>query len=141
MYIQQCRLSKHSALILFCRRRCQPITRRRCWGLSLTCSPVILPCLFADHPLTCLLSHFNPKFQFTDVLPLVIFFNDSIVTCFNIPRKCEDMGFRPHTPSFGYAVSRPYPYKWFSWVVIVIGYFATVIFSFINIAASGYKWQ
>jgi len=42
-------------------------------------------------------------------------------------------------PSFGYAVSRPYPYKWFPWVVLVGGICATVLFSLINFAANGYQ--
>jgi hypothetical protein len=40
-------------------------------------------------------------------------------------------------PSFNYLISRPYPYKWFTWVVLVGGTCAT-IFSILNLAANGY---
>ncbi|MCJ1469000.1 hypothetical protein MMC07_007632 [Pseudocyphellaria aurata] len=43
-----------------------------------------------------------------------------------------------YVPSFGYAVTRPYPYKWFPWVVLVGGIFSLVLFSAINLAANGY---
>ena len=41
-------------------------------------------------------------------------------------------------PSFSYSISRPYPYTWFTWVVIVGGICATVFFSILNLAANGY---
>ena len=40
--------------------------------------------------------------------------------------------------SFSYSISRPYPYKWFTWVVIVGGICATVFFSILSLAANGY---
>ena len=51
------------------------------------------------------------------------------------------MQFTPHMPEFGYPVSRPYPYRWFSWVVVVGGIIATVLFSLINFAANGYQLE
>ncbi len=41
-------------------------------------------------------------------------------------------------PSFSYSVSRPYPYKWFTWFVVVGGICATVFFSVLSLAANGY---
>ena len=41
-------------------------------------------------------------------------------------------------PSFSYSVSRKYPYKWFSWFVIIGGTCAAVFFSAVNVAADGY---
>jgi hypothetical protein len=46
-----------------------------------------------------------------------------------------------HLHQFGYAISRPYPFSWFSWMVIVGGISATVIFSILNLAATGYILQ
>lgn len=51
------------------------------------------------------------------------------------------MAFKSHLPEFGYAVSRPYPYKWFNWVVFTGGVIATLLFSFINFAADGYQLE
>lgn len=50
------------------------------------------------------------------------------------------MNLKPRTPSFGYAVTRAYPYKWFPWAVLIGGVFATVFFSLINFAADGYQY-
>ena len=44
-------------------------------------------------------------------------------------------------PSFSYSISRPYPYKWFSWLVIIGSICATVFFSALNLAATGYVLQ
>ena len=41
-------------------------------------------------------------------------------------------------PSFTYSLSRPYPYKWFTWVVIIGGICAIAFFSIVNLAANGY---
>jgi hypothetical protein len=41
-------------------------------------------------------------------------------------------------PSFSYSVSRKYPYKWFTWFVIIGGICASVFFSILNLAADGY---
>lgn len=46
---------------------------------------------------------------------------------------------RCHMPSFGYAVTRQYPYKWFSWVVLIGGVIALILFSAINFGANGYE--
>ncbi|MCJ1468157.1 hypothetical protein MMC07_006785 [Pseudocyphellaria aurata] len=48
------------------------------------------------------------------------------------------MAARWHVPSFGYPVTRPYPYKWFPWVVLIGGILSLVLFSAINLAANGY---
>ena len=40
--------------------------------------------------------------------------------------------------SFTYPITRPYPYKWFSWVVLVGGTCAFVFFSILNFSANGY---
>ena len=42
-------------------------------------------------------------------------------------------------PSFSYSISRVYPYPWFTWVVIIGGICATVLFSALNLAANGYN--
>ena len=40
--------------------------------------------------------------------------------------------------SFTYPLTRPYPYKWFSWVVLIGGTCALVLFSILNFSANGY---
>lgn len=49
------------------------------------------------------------------------------------------MAIRCYMPSFDYAVTRPYPYGWFPWVVLIGGIFSLVLFSTINLAANGYE--
>lgn len=39
---------------------------------------------------------------------------------------------------FTYNLTRPYPYKWFSWVVGLGGLGFLVFFSIVNLAANGY---
>lgn len=51
------------------------------------------------------------------------------------------MVFKSHMPIFGYPVTRPYPYKWFTWVVFIGGTIATVLFSLISFAADGYQLE
>lgn len=41
-------------------------------------------------------------------------------------------------PAFSYSLSRKYPYKWFTWFVILGGICLTVFFSILNLAADGY---
>ena len=43
-----------------------------------------------------------------------------------------------HSSMFNYAVSRPYPVRWFTPVVFVGGTIALVLFSFLNFVATGY---
>ncbi|MCJ1389202.1 hypothetical protein MMC18_002057 [Xylographa bjoerkii] len=43
-----------------------------------------------------------------------------------------------YSPQFTYSLSRPYPYKWFSWVVFIGGIAALTLFSVVNFAANGY---
>lgn len=43
-----------------------------------------------------------------------------------------------HESIFSYGLVRPYPFKWLTPIVIVGGILATVLFSFINVAATGY---
>jgi hypothetical protein len=40
---------------------------------------------------------------------------------------------------FSYNLSKPYPFKWFTPVVIIGTILATVLFSFLNVAATGYE--
>jgi hypothetical protein len=44
-----------------------------------------------------------------------------------------------HKSVFSYNLSRPYPYTWFTWVVVIGGILATAIFSFVNLVADGYE--
>lgn len=46
-----------------------------------------------------------------------------------------------HASIFSYNLSRPYPYRWFTPVVLVGGLLATVLFSVVNLAANGYQLQ
>ena len=39
---------------------------------------------------------------------------------------------------FTYNISKPYPYKWFGWVVGLGGLVSVVLFSVLNLAANGY---
>ena len=43
-----------------------------------------------------------------------------------------------YSPQFTYSLSRPYPYKWFPWAVLIGGTVALTLFSVVNFAASGY---
>jgi hypothetical protein len=43
-----------------------------------------------------------------------------------------------HESFFSYNLARPYPYRWFTWVVVTGGLAATTLFSAINLAADGY---
>ena len=56
-----------------------------------------------------------------------------------IPFQTARMSFHLHRPSFGYPISRPLPYTWFSWVVVIGGICSIVLFSLINFAANGYE--
>ena len=40
---------------------------------------------------------------------------------------------------FGYAITRPYPFPWFDYVVAVFLIICTVIFTVLNFATSGYN--
>ena len=44
-----------------------------------------------------------------------------------------------HESVFSYNLSRPYPYRWFTWVVFVGGIIAAALFTVINVAADGYN--
>lgn len=44
-----------------------------------------------------------------------------------------------HESLFAYGITRPYPYPWFTPVVIVGGLIATALVTFLNVAASGYE--
>jgi hypothetical protein len=44
-----------------------------------------------------------------------------------------------HKSIFSYGLSRPYPYRWFTWVVVVGGILAAALFSVLNVAADGYE--
>lgn len=43
-----------------------------------------------------------------------------------------------HESWFSYNLARPYPYRWFTWVVGLGGVIAIVLFSVLNLAANGY---
>jgi hypothetical protein len=43
-----------------------------------------------------------------------------------------------HESIFSYNITRPYPYQWFTWLVVLGGIAATALFSVINLAANGY---
>ena len=40
--------------------------------------------------------------------------------------------------SFNYNITRPYPFRWFTWVVVIGGVVATALLSVANLAADGY---
>jgi hypothetical protein len=42
---------------------------------------------------------------------------------------------------FSYTLTRSYPYKWFTWVVVIGGVAATIFFSLLNLAANGYQLE
>ncbi|KAK5434149.1 hypothetical protein LTR34_003661 [Exophiala xenobiotica] len=46
-----------------------------------------------------------------------------------------------HQSFFSYTLTRPLPYKWFSFVVLVGGAVAIIFFSFLNLAANGYTLE
>ncbi|KAF8850759.1 hypothetical protein BDZ45DRAFT_184966 [Acephala macrosclerotiorum] len=43
-----------------------------------------------------------------------------------------------HSSLFSYSLTRPYPFPWFTWVVVIGGIISTVFFSALNLAANGY---
>ncbi|EMD00175.1 hypothetical protein BAUCODRAFT_367508 [Baudoinia panamericana UAMH 10762] len=43
-----------------------------------------------------------------------------------------------HASSFSYSITRPYPYRWFTPVVVVGFIVFTILFSFLNLVTSGY---
>lgn len=45
----------------------------------------------------------------------------------------------PHESFFSHNITRPYPYRWFTPVVLGGGIIVTVLVSFLNVAASGYE--
>jgi hypothetical protein len=47
------------------------------------------------------------------------------------PRKDESL--------FSYSLSRPYPFRWFTYVVAIGGMICVVLFSFVALAADGYN--
>jgi hypothetical protein len=48
------------------------------------------------------------------------------------------MIFNMHSSTFTYPVSRPYPYRWVTPIVIIGGVIAVVLFSFLNFVSNGY---
>lgn len=44
-----------------------------------------------------------------------------------------------YASTFHYAITRPFPYRWFTWVTVIGGVCAIVLFSVINLAANGYN--
>ena len=44
-----------------------------------------------------------------------------------------------HESILSYNLSRPYPFRWFTWLVFGGGVIATVLFTVINLAADGYN--
>ena len=44
-----------------------------------------------------------------------------------------------HASTFSYHVSRPYPYKWLTPIVIIGGLLATVVITMVNVATNGYE--
>jgi hypothetical protein len=44
-----------------------------------------------------------------------------------------------HESIFSYGLSRPYPFRWFTPTVIIGAILATALFSFLNVAATGYE--
>ncbi|OTA93897.1 hypothetical protein M434DRAFT_30579 [Hypoxylon sp. CO27-5] len=45
---------------------------------------------------------------------------------------------QPYTSTFGYGLTRKYPFRWFTPVVIIGGLIATVLISLANLGSSGY---
>jgi hypothetical protein len=46
-----------------------------------------------------------------------------------------------HESVFSYSLSRPYPFKWFTPTVIIGAILTTALFSFLNVAATGYEMK
>lgn len=45
---------------------------------------------------------------------------------------------RQHESLFSYNLSRPYPFRWFTWVTVIGGIAALFLFTVINLGANGY---
>lgn len=43
-----------------------------------------------------------------------------------------------HQSQFRYTIERPYPFRWFTPLITILGICAAVLFTFVNIAANGY---
>ena len=46
---------------------------------------------------------------------------------------------KKHNSIFSYSLSRPYPFRWFTWTVAIGGVIFAVLFSFVALAADGYN--
>ncbi|KAL2061841.1 hypothetical protein VTL71DRAFT_7219 [Oculimacula yallundae] len=54
-------------------------------------------------------------------------------------RYAAVVGFHPqHASYFSYTLARPYPFKWFTWFVVIGEIIFTLLFSALNLAANGY---
>lgn len=50
-----------------------------------------------------------------------------------------DMSTRKDESVFSYSLSRPYPFRWFTYVVAIVGTICAVLFTFVALAADGYN--
>lgn len=46
-----------------------------------------------------------------------------------------------HESFFEYGLTRPYPFRWFTWAAVIGCICATVLFTVINIGTSGYTLE
>ncbi|KAF2095132.1 hypothetical protein NA57DRAFT_59879 [Rhizodiscina lignyota] len=44
-----------------------------------------------------------------------------------------------HASFFSYSLERPYPFRWFTWIVVIGGIAFTALFSVLNVATNGYN--
>lgn len=68
------------------------------------------------------------------------FVSSTLITRSVIAAKSEeqDLDGRMHESVFSYTLSRPYPYRWFTYIVWLGGAAALALFSVVSLAANGY---
>ncbi|KAH7084708.1 hypothetical protein BKA63DRAFT_548030 [Paraphoma chrysanthemicola] len=90
--------------------------------------------------LLCVESFQTPRSMITSAIVV-----SARCTCYRLIKRPPSRNGTPcssiimHESIFSYGLSRPYPYKWFTPAVLVGGIIATAVFSFLNVAATGYE--
>lgn len=66
---------------------------------------------------------------------------ESLLLCALIAFHATIARLAMHESFFSYTLTKPYPYRWFTWVVAVGGVAVIIFFSFLNMAANGYTLE
>lgn len=63
------------------------------------------------------------------------------MTCIPLSNVTTRMTLASTESYFSYPITRRYPFAWFTYVVVIGGILATVLFSFLNLATNGYNLE